>query len=249
MNIYEKLNNARYEFLQSGIKKSGKNIKQAYMYFQLADIIPTAEEIFKKYKLLKVDNIIDNIFISKVINCEQPEETIEFNVPFAVADPIISGRTGGEVTNVVQRIGSSITYIRRYSWQLVMDIVEADLIDGDGTDDRPVGNFRTDTAVAVVPETKVEPKAVEEKKQALVEVLASADEPANEFQIKALKNLLKEVSANVPGGSALAKQILTDTNKLTNVSKNSAELIINQLNEKLHQKTDVISIDDNDLPF
>ena len=237
MNIYEKLNNARYEFLQSGIKKSGKNIKQAYMYFQLADIIPTAEEIFKKYKLLKVDNIIDNIFISKVINCEQPEETIEFNVPFAVADPIISSRTGGEVTNVVQRIGSSITYIRRYSWQLVMDIVEADLIDGDGTDDKPV---------EIKP---AEPKAGEEKKQALVEVLASADEPANEFQIKALKNLLKEVSANVPGGSALAKQILTDTNKLTNVSKNSAELIINQLNEKLHQKTDVISIDDNDLPF
>lgn len=237
MNIYEKLNNARYEFLQSGIKKSGKNIKQAYMYFQLADIIPTAEEIFKKYKLLKVDNIIDNIFISKVINCEQPEEIIEFNVPFAVADPIISSRTGGEVTNVVQRIGSSITYIRRYSWQLVMDIVEADLIDGDGTDDKPV---------EIKP---AEPKAVEEKKQALVEVLASADEPANEFQIKALKNLLKEVSTNVPGGSALAKQILTDTNKLTNVSKNSAELIINQLNEKLHQKTDIISIDDNDLPF
>lgn len=237
MNIYEKLNNARYEFLQSGIKKSGKNIKQAYMYFQLADIIPTAEEIFKKYKLLKVDNIIDNIFISKVINCEQPEETIEFNVPFAVADPIISGRTGGEVTNVVQRIGSSITYIRRYSWQLVMDIVEADLIDGDGTDDRPVEVKAT------------EPKAMEEKKQALVEVLASADEPANEFQITALKNLLKEVSANVPDGATLAKQILTDTNKLTNVSKNSAELIINQLNEKLHQKTDVISIDDNDLPF
>ena len=237
MNIYEKLNNARYEFLQSGIKKSGKNIKQAYMYFQLADIIPTAEEIFKRYKLLKVDNIIDNIFISKVINCEQPKETIEFNVPFAVADPIISSRTGGEVTNVVQRIGSSITYIRRYSWQLVMDIVEADLIDGDGTDDKPV---------EIKP---AEPTAVEEKKQALVEVLASADEPANEFQIKALKNLLKEVSANVPGGSALAKQILTDTNKLTNVSKNSAELIINQLNEKLHQKTDIISIDDNDLPF
>lgn len=234
MNIYEKLNLARIEFLQSGIKKSGKNIKQAYMYFQLADIIPTAEEIFKKYKLLKTDTIIDNIFVSKVVNCEQPDEQIEFRIPFAVADPIISSRTGGEVTNVVQRIGSSITYIRRYSWQLVLDIVEADLIDGDGTDDVPTTT-----------ETKTVSTA--EQKQALVEILASADEPANEFQIKALKELLKDVSAKLTDGKEIVKQVLADTNKLTNISKNQAEIIINQLNEKLNVKT--ISISDDQLPF
>lgn len=235
MNVYEKLNLARVEFLQSGIKKSGKNIKQAYMYFQLADIIPQAEEIFKKYKLLKVDTIADNVFISKVVNCEQPEEHIDFCVPFVVADPIISNRTGGEVTNVVQRVGSSITYIRRYSWQLVLDIVEADLIDGDGADE-PV----------------VQPKAVEvkpEEKQALVEVLTSADEPANEFQIKALKGLLKDISAKVADGAAIAKQVLLDTDKLTKVSKNKAEIIINQLTEKLNEKPVTISITDDELPF
>lgn len=235
MNIYEKLNLARVEFLQGGIKKTGKNIKQAYMYFQLADIIPQAEEIFKKYKLLKVDTIADNVFISKVVNCELPEEHIDFCVPFVVADPIISNRTGGEVTNVVQRVGSSITYIRRYSWQLVLDIVEADLIDGDGADE-PV----------------VQPKAVEvkaEEKQALVEVLTSADEPANEFQIKALKGLLKDISAKVTDGAAIAKQVLLDTDKLTKVSKNKAEIIINQLTEKLNEKPVTISITDDELPF
>lgn len=235
MNIYEKLNQARIEFLQSGIKKTGKNIKQAYMYFQLADIIPQAEEIFRKYKLLKVDTITDNIFISSVVNCEQPEEKIEFKVPFAVADPIISSRTGGEVTNVVQRIGSSITYIRRYSWQLVLDIVEADLIDGDG--------------VAEEVPVKVEPKPVEvkeEKKAALVEMLTNADEPANEFQITALKKLLKELTEK--GMSDLSRQILMDTHLLKDVSKNQAEIIINQLNEKL-SATKPIEITDDMLPF
>ena len=235
MNIYEKLNLARIEFLQGGIKKTGKNIKQAYMYFQLADIIPTAEEIFKKYKLVKVDTIIDNIFVSKVINCEQPEEQLEFRIPFVVADPIISSRTGGEVTNVVQRIGSSITYIRRYSWQLVLDIVEADLIDGDGAD-----------------ETVAQPKAVEvkaEEKQALVEALASADEKANEFQIKALKELLKDVSAKLADGKDIVKQVLTDTNKLANLTKTSAEIIINQLTEKLNEKPTLSLTDNDDLPF
>ena len=235
MNIYEKLNQARIEFLQSGIKKTGKNIKQAYMYFQLADIIPQAEEIFRKYKLLKVDTITDNIFISSVVNCEQPEEKIEFKVPFAVADPIISSRTGGEVTNVVQRIGSSITYIRRYSWQLVLDIVEADLIDGDG--------------VAEEVPVKAEPKPVEvkeEKKAALVEMLTNADEPANEFQIEALKKMLKELRDK--GETELAKQVLMDTHLLKDVSKNQAEIIINQLNEKL-SATKHIDISDDMLPF
>lgn len=237
MNIYEKLNLARVEFLQSGIKKSGKNIKQAYMYFQLADIIPTAEEIFKKYKLLKVDNIQENVFVSKVINCETPDEVIEFNVPFAVADPIISNRTGGEVTNVVQRIGSSITYIRRYSWQLVLDIVEADLIDGDGMDDKLV-------EIAKTPMEHGETKSA--NKQALVEALTSADEPANEFQINALKNLLKDLSAK--GKGDIAKQVLADTKMLKEVSKNTAEILINQLTEKLNEKP-TISIDDDMLPF
>ena len=232
MNIYEKLNNARVEFLQSGIKKTGKNIKQAYMYFQLADIIPEAENIFKKYKLLKTDSINDNVFVSRVTNCEQPEEFLEFNVPFAVADPIISNRTGGEVTNVVQRIGSSITYIRRYSWQLVLDIVEADLIDGDG----------------VVEETPIaeEPKKEAVKKEELVEVLTSADEPANDFQIKALKNLLKDLSSK--GKGDIAKQVLTQTNMLKDVTKNTAEILINQLNEKLGEEK-LIAIDNDDLPF
>ena len=159
-----------------------------------------------------------------------------FIVPFAVADPIISNRTGGEVTNVVQRIGSSITYTRRYSWQLVLDIVEADLIDGDGTDDRPV---------EVKPEPKVEPKP--EVKQALVEVLTSADEPANEFQIGALKRILKECTEK--GLTDLAKQVLTDTNKLQNLTKNTAEILISQLNEKLKPSENTISISDDMLPF
>lgn len=234
MNIYEKLNLARIEFLQSGIKKTGKNIKQAYMYFQLADIIPQAEEVFKKYKLLKVDSIWGSVFTSRVYNCENPEEHIDFQVPFEVADPIISRNTGGEVTNVVQRIGSSITYIRRYSWQLVLDIVEADLIDGDGV-------------VEEVP-VKAEPKAEvkEEQKAALVEVLTSADEPANELQITALKNLLKELRDK--GMVDLAKQVLLDTHLLKEVSKNQAEIIINQLTEKLSSSKQ-IDISDDLLPF
>ena len=240
MNIYEKLNLARIEFLQSGIKKTGKNIKQAYMYFQLADIIPQAEEIFKKYKLIKIDTIGwetggVRTFISKVINCEEPGEWLDFRIPFEVADPIISSRTGGEVTNVVQRIGSSITYIRRYSWQLVLDIVEADLIDGDG--------------VAEEVPVKAEPKPVEvkeEKKAALVEMLTNADEPANEFQIEALKKMLKELRDK--GETELAKQVLMDTHLLKDVSKNQAEIIINQLNEKL-SNTKHIDISDDMLPF
>lgn len=236
MNIYEKLNQARTEFLQTGIKKTGKNIKQAYMYFQLEDIIPTAQSIFNKVGLLKIDSITDNSFVSKVVNTDRPEESVDFVVPFAVADPIISSRTGGEVTNVVQRIGSSITYIRRYSWQLVLDIVEADTIDGD-------------VVVETQPKAETKEPVKVEVKEALTEVLAAADEPANEFQIKALKDLLKDVKTKLADGASIAKQVLADTNKLTNVSKNTAEIIINQLTEKLNAQPQSIDITADMLPF
>jgi uncharacterized protein YaaR (DUF327 family) len=113
--------------------------------------------------------------------------------------------------------------------------VEADLIDGDG--------------VAEEVPVKAEPKPVEvkeEKKAALVEMLTNADEPANEFQIEALKKMLKELRDK--GETELAKQVLMDTHLLKDVSKNQAEIIINQLNEKL-SATKQISISDDMLPF
>ena len=62
------------------------------------------------------------------------------------------------------------------------------------------------------------------------------------------KRILKECTEK--GKTDLVKQVLADTNKLTNLTKNTAEILIMQLNEKLNtEEKPAISISDDMLPF
>ena len=131
MNAMQKLQIARVEFLNAGVKKTGKNISLEFKYFELEDIVPVAEAIFGKVGLLMVPTFGKEYASAKVYNCDdRSEEPIVFEAPFTQIAPIISN-SGKAVTNEMQALGSSITYMRRYLWQLVLDIIEADDIDRD----------------------------------------------------------------------------------------------------------------------
>ena len=129
MNICRKLQIARLKFLQAGVKKTGKNIHLEFMYFELADIVPVAEAIFTEVGLLMVPTFGKEYAVAKVFNCDdRDEEPMTFEAPFTQIAPIVSN-SGKVVTNEMQALGSSLTYMRRYLWQLVLDIIEADSID------------------------------------------------------------------------------------------------------------------------
>ena len=51
MNVWQKLQAVRMEFLAAGSKKSGKNLHAEFTYFELVDIVPQAEALFTKYHL------------------------------------------------------------------------------------------------------------------------------------------------------------------------------------------------------
>ena len=53
-NVYQKLLEARVLFMEEDVKKSGKNMKMSYKYFELQDIVPVATPIFQKVGLLPV---------------------------------------------------------------------------------------------------------------------------------------------------------------------------------------------------
>lgn len=48
MNVYQKLLAVRLEFANANIKKSGVNRFAEYKYFELSDIVPTANEVIRK---------------------------------------------------------------------------------------------------------------------------------------------------------------------------------------------------------
>lgn len=121
MNIYEKLQNMRVELQEKNIKKSGLNKYAGYHYFELADILPTINELQMKYKTFS------QILFEKenakliIINTENLEESVEFISPLAELN--LKG------ANAIQNIGGIQTYLRRYLYLMAFEVVEADYFD------------------------------------------------------------------------------------------------------------------------
>ena len=101
-----------------------------FKYFELEDIVPPAIRIFARVGLTTdIDFTDENGAVMRVYNTDNSEEApIEFRVPYREVKPIVSN-AGKEVTNPMQALGSSITYLRRYLWMAVLDITEPDDID------------------------------------------------------------------------------------------------------------------------
>lgn len=117
MNVRQKLAKARLQFLNQKVKKSGKNMHLEFKYFELEDIVPPAIRIFARVGLTTdIDFTDENGAVMRVYNTDNSEEApIEFRVPYREVKPIVSN-AGKEVTNPMQALGSSITYLRRYLW-------------------------------------------------------------------------------------------------------------------------------------
>ena len=129
MNVRQKLAKARLYFLNQKVQKSGKNMHLEFKYFELEDIVPPATRIFARVGLTTEIDFTDEGAVMKVYNVDNIEEApMQFRVPYREVKPIVSN-AGKEVTNPMQALGSSITYLRRYLWMAVLDITEPDDID------------------------------------------------------------------------------------------------------------------------
>ena len=129
MNVRQKLAKARLYFLNQKVQKSGKNMHLEFKYFELEDIVPPALRIFARVGLTTSIQFTNEMAMMNVYNVDNLEEApLVFVVPYREVKPIISNQ-GKEVTNPMQALGSSITYLRRYLWMTVLDITEPDDID------------------------------------------------------------------------------------------------------------------------
>ena len=130
MNVRQKLAKARLQFLNQKVTKSGKNMHLEFMYFELEDIVPPAIRIFARIGLVtEIDFGDQRGAVMRVYNTDNVDEApMEFCIPYREVSPIVSN-AGKEVTNPLQALGSSVTYLRRYLWMAVLDITEPDDID------------------------------------------------------------------------------------------------------------------------
>lgn len=217
MNIYQKLNAARLKFLEANVQKSGKHPKLMYKFFELDDIVPVAEKAFAEVGLLARPSISENVALITIIDVDKPDDVITFEMPFTPIQPIVSN-SGQTVTNEMQALGASITYVRRYLWMLALDICESDEID----------NGRLPT-----PQDAPAPaKSREETVKTLTDPAAQADE----LQLRQLAELTDQLKASSQDPKALQLcKIAEDTTRgFTTASRENAALLLGKLNEYLN---------------
>ena len=223
LNVFQKLIKARAMFLNEEIKKTGKNMKLEFKYFELSDIVPVATRIFEEVGLLPIVNFTETTASLEMANVDNPEETIVFLAPFTQITPVISNKTGNAVMNEMQALGSSITYMRRYLYMIAMDICEDDTIDSDT-------GIKVPTPVAkptrTAPATPVERKEVKEG-------LTAVNEQATDLQIKGLKAVLKKLKDTDSKYEELIQNIAIQTEGFTKVSKSDCEALIQKITAML----------------
>lgn len=224
MNVFQKLQLARVRFLEAGVDKSGKHMKLEYKYFELADIVPKAEQIFLEIGLIMIPSICGDKASACVYNVNDREDFIDFVAPYTPIEPIISSRTGEQVTNNMQVTGSSITYIRRYLWQLVLDIVEHDSIDS--------GEF--DTTPAPAPTVTKKPPVTTEQRQEIKKELTGAPAgAATEEQVGTLKSLLKKLMDIDAEQEQFVQTIAMKTEGFSKIEADKCDALIEGVNNML----------------
>ena len=229
-NVYVKLAQARLKFLQAGASKSGKNMHLEFKYFELEDIVPTATQIFAELNLIHVVTFEDGVAKMVIMDAEDPVDEIQFIIPFREIEPIVSNK-GNVVTNPLQALGASITYLRRYLWMMALDIVEADSIDANLGKEKPAEEPKVEEPKPVEKKTKAKPKTQAERKE-ITKELTDPDGPADELQLKALKKACADLVKLNPDDEKLTgfvKALGEKTEGLTKVSRGNAQKLIENI--------------------
>ena len=221
-NVYQKLLAARINFLESEVTKSGKNMQLAFKYFELEDIVPIASRIFDALGLISLVSIEEDRAVMRILNTDNPDESVSFSTPFKPIEPIVSN-AGKQVTNEMQALGSSITYIRRYLYMIALDICEPDEIDA---------GLKGSTPPPVVTSTPIA-TSVPSNPTATDKPLTNADGNASEIQIKQLKEVLKKLKDADPSKEDMITKIAIETKGFTVISKADCEALTIKIGEIL----------------
>jgi hypothetical protein len=229
MSVHQRLMQARITLQSKKLAKTGKNKFAGYNYFELADFLPTVQEIFAQVGLCGVVSYGTEQATLTIFNSEDPDDLIE------VCSPMSSAALKG--AHEIQNLGAVQTYLRRYLWVTAMEIVEHDALDAVlGSDDSSTSKPQAKRSAA--------PVAKEAKKQVLQENQLPTDSLTSQlnqrllelgiipYGIKTVLAITESDSIDsIPDNkaAALLKAVGPDHIKMFNEGKNSKGTQIIQL--------------------
>lgn len=231
MNLYEKINELRSRWLAADVKKSGVNSYAEYKYFELADIIPVVQPMFKDLHLAATISFSETQAQLRLTDTDSLT-TNEAGVAIAnyetYTSPMVQLTVKG--MNSIQALGAVQTYQRRYLYMMLLDIVEADQIDnGASADDTETPKPKAKTTAA-----KKRPAKPAERKKAKAD-LTDKDGEINETQIKAIKKGLKKLRDKDDDeyGDYITDTIVAVRDEKNPLTKKQAEDLLIEIGEKV----------------
>nr|DAK65735.1 MAG TPA: ERF superfamily protein [Caudoviricetes sp.] len=248
LNVYQKLSLARKRFLERNVKKSGVNRQLEFQYFELQDIVPSATRIFQNLGLLGVVQFppveknaetglaSEPVATMMVLNTDRPSETIEFMVPYREVEQIKSN-AGKSVTNPLQALGSSVTYLRRYLWMLAMDIVEQDDVDATLGQQEPQAKTpasKPTATQAAAPKKQAKP-ATSAEREAVKVSLTQPDEQADPLMIKGLKAALNALRQKDDKQDEFIQHVAEATVGFTKITRTQCEELTKKVNGMIEE--------------
>jgi hypothetical protein len=130
MNIYEKLAEARLKLRQTELKKSGYNTYSKYYYFELGDFLNPMIDIFEELGIMSIISFGVETATLTVLDKADPSEQITITSPMSTAKLT--------ACHEVQNLGAVQTYLRRYLYIALMEMLEHDACDAsNGVDKTP----------------------------------------------------------------------------------------------------------------
>jgi len=128
LNVLKKLIDSRVALQHKSLNKSGHNKFAGYKYFELADFLPTVQQIFQEKGLVDVISFTETLATMIVFDIEDGS-SVSFTSPMGSAN--LKG------CHEVQNIGAVESYQRRYLYTAALAIVENDVLDAVTGDDKP----------------------------------------------------------------------------------------------------------------
>ena len=218
LNIYGKLIEARRRFLEENVKKTGINRYAEFKYFTLEDIIPVKQKIFQELGLADVIEFGVELAQLALVNVDNPEEKVYFSSPIAPDESLIK--------NPIQKLGAVQTYVRRYLYMSMLDIVEADTVDA--VSDKPV-----DENNKPVDNKKSNKPASPEKREEAKKELINEGGEATDVQVKSIKNGLKKLRDKSDTYEPYIKEVVSKIK--AGLKKSEAEDILIEIGKKIEE--------------
>jgi hypothetical protein len=130
LNVLKKLIDSRVALQHKSLNKSGHNKFAGYKYFELADFLPSVQQIFQEKGLVDVISFTETLATMIVFDIEDGS-SVSFTSPMGSAN--LKG------CHEVQNVGAVESYQRRYLYTTALAIVENDVLDAvTGDDAKPV---------------------------------------------------------------------------------------------------------------